>query len=175
MVWPRHSLAPAVSAGWLAPPMLFGLMVALVVCYGAAAIGSALTFANLDPWYGRLAKPAFTPPNQLFGPAWSVLYTLMAISVWRVWGRARMTGESLSNPLGLFGLLLALNVGWTLAFFAIHSPATGLVVIVALDIALIATIAAFRERDGLAALLLAPCLGWNLFATLLTAAIWWLN
>lgn len=175
---PAHSARSAphrAGSSWFTPQMLFGLLIALVVCYGAAALGSALTFPNLEPWYARLDKPFFNPPNELFGPVWSVLYTLMAVSVWRVWGKARAEGISLSNPLGLFGMQLALNIGWSLAFFGLHSPTAGLIVILMLDAALILTIVAFRRIDRTAALLLLPYLAWILFATLLNASVWVLN
>ncbi len=31
-------------------------------------------------WYASLTKPAWAPPAWLFGPVWSVLYTIIAIS-----------------------------------------------------------------------------------------------
>jgi tryptophan-rich sensory protein len=40
-------------------------------------------------WYAGLTKPSFNPPAWLFGPVWTVLYVLIAVAGWCVWGRAR--------------------------------------------------------------------------------------
>lgn len=31
-------------------------------------------------WYAQLEKPTWAPPSNLFGPVWSVLYVLIAVS-----------------------------------------------------------------------------------------------
>ena len=75
----------------------------------------------------------------------------------------------------LYHLQLLLNFGWSFAFFGANSPLGGLLVIVPLLIAIVATIAAFRPLDRLASGLLWPYLAWVAFATLLNGSIWWLN
>ena len=35
---------------------------------------------NSSSWYRELIKPTWAPPSWLFGPVWSVLYLLIAIS-----------------------------------------------------------------------------------------------
>ncbi len=41
-----------------------------------------VTRAALDPWYYNLVKPAFNPPNWIFGPVWTLLYVMMSVAVW---------------------------------------------------------------------------------------------
>ncbi len=157
------------------PATLVALVVSLAVCFGAAAIGSALTFPQLAGWYAGLEKPSFNPPNGVFGPVWSILYVLMAVAAWRVWRAGRRSGRPVAAALALFGLQLLLNVVWSATFFGLENPGLGLAVIVALFLAIVATMLAFRQHDRVGTWLLAPYLAWVAFATVLNAAIWWLN
>ena len=75
----------------------------------------------------------------------------------------------------VFGLQLALNLAWSFAFFSARSPAAGVVVIVLLWAAIVATIREFAGTRRLAALLLLPYLAWVTFAAVLNVRIWQLN
>jgi benzodiazapine receptor len=57
------------------------LFVAFTVA-GGSFIGY---FSIPGPWYAALSKPAFNPPNWIFGPVWTVLYILIGIAGARVW------------------------------------------------------------------------------------------
>ena len=74
-----------------------------------------------------------------------------------------------------FFVQLVLNGTWSFAFFGGQSPIAGLVVIVALMVAILATIRTFWRLDRTAALLLLPYLAWVSYATLLNGTIWRLN
>jgi tryptophan-rich sensory protein len=155
------------------PPSALLLIACLGLSFAAAAIGSALTLPNLDGWYDSLAKPAFNPPNWVFGPVWTVLYAMMGVALWRV----RRVGEGRARERATFAFLaqLLLNVAWSAAFFGLHSPRAGLAVIVALLVAIMMTLRYFARIDGKAALLLAPYLAWTFFASILNLAIVILN
>jgi len=160
-VLPRHNSLSA------------ALLSALVV-FGAGLVGSLATISNLVPWYETLHKPVFTPPNWIFGPVWTTLYVLMALAFWRVLTCGADT--SLVRPAVFrFLIQMALNAFWSVAFFGLHSPPGGLVVILLLTVAILVTVAAFCRIDRLAAALLLPYLAWVSFATALNAAVWWLN
>ncbi|ENZ94025.1 tryptophan-rich sensory protein [Xanthomonas fragariae LMG 25863] len=45
-------------------------------------------------FYAELARPAWAPPGWLFGPVWTVLYGMMAVSVWLVWRRGGWAGAA---------------------------------------------------------------------------------
>jgi translocator protein len=144
--------------------------VALGAAAGALIAGELATFPNLAPWYAGLAKPAFNPPNWIFGPVWTVLYLLMAFALWRV---LRLPGRTLARRLALtlFFLQLALNVGWSFMFFSFRSPMLGMLNIVPQWILIVATTAGFYRLDRIAALCLLPLVGWVAFAAVLNFTI----
>lgn len=146
---------------------LLALVVSVVVTFAAAGIGGAGTAVGLREWYPSLVKPAWNPPNWVFGPVWSLLYSLMAVSAWLAW-RA-------GAPLWAYGLQLGLNTLWSLIFFLCRSPRGALVDVVALWGAILATIVVFGRHSHVAAWLLVPYLAWVTFATVLNGAIVWLN
>ncbi|HUZ01980.1 MAG TPA: TspO/MBR family protein [Thermomicrobiaceae bacterium] len=90
-------------------------------------------------------------------------------------GRRGMGERDTRRALGLFGIQLTLNGLWSPAFFGLRSPKAGLAVIIALWLALAATIAAFARVSRPAALLMLPYLAWSSFAAALNGAIWRLN
>jgi translocator protein len=150
-----------------------GLAVALVVCFAAAGVGSVVTAPAIPVWYAGLNKPAWTPPNWLFGPVWTLLYFAMAVAAWLVW-RARGFGGA-AVPLGLFALQLALNPLWSFLFFGLRSPGAALFEIVLLWLSILATALAFRRASATAALLLLPYLLWVTYAAALNFQIWRAN
>ena len=141
------------------------------VCFGAAWLGSRFTRPALTPWYASLAKPAWTPPNWAFAPAWTVLFALMAVAGWLVWQRTGLV----SIPIGLFALQLVLNVGWSALFFGLKSPAAGMVEIVLLWLAILATTIVFWRVSRVAGWLFVPYLAWVAYAASLNFAIWRMN
>ena len=150
----------------------------LLICVGAvltaSAIGSFATVRAIPTWYKGLAKPSFNPPAWLFGPAWTVLYLVMAVAVWLVWKQGiGATGVKLA--LAVFLVQLILNALWSILFFGLRSPLAGLVDIVVLWLAILATIVLFFRVSVPAGVLLLPYIGWVTFAAVLNAAILRLN
>lgn len=154
---------------------VLGLAVFLVVCFAIAGLGSLFTTPQVADggWYDTLNKPFFTPPSWLFGPVWSVLYLMIAVSGWLVWRRRGFSGAPVA--MALFAAQLALNFLWSAVFFGLRSPGLGLVEILVMWAGILTTILAFRRISRPAALLLIPYLAWVTFATALNAGIWLLN
>ena len=123
-----------------------------------------------DGWYAALRKPPFNPPNWVFAPVWSTLYVMIGVAGWLVWQR-----DWCSRMMAAWVAQLALNFIWTPVFFGLHAPAAALAVILALLIVIIAFIVRGWSRDRAAALLFVPYAAWVAFATLLNAAIVYLN
>jgi TspO/MBR family len=61
----------------------------MVLIFGVAWIGSTVTMPAIPGWYAALSKPAFTPPNWMFGPVWGVLYFMIAVAGWLIWRAQR--------------------------------------------------------------------------------------
>jgi tryptophan-rich sensory protein len=150
-----------------------GLAAFILVCFAAAGVGGLVTTPNIPTWYASLAKPTWTPPDWIFGPVWSLLYLMMAMSAWLVWRQTGIAGAKL--PLGLFAVQLVLNSLWSVLFFGLQSPSGAFIEIILLWAAILATMIVFWGRSRLAGGLLAPYLAWVSFAAVLNFAIWRLN
>jgi tryptophan-rich sensory protein len=121
-------------------------------------------------WYAGLTKPAFNPPNWLFGPVWTMLYVMIAIAGWRSYLRERF---GLSMKLWIAQLFL--NWAWTPVFFGAHLLWAALLVVLAMAAAILAFIVQTWPRDRLSAVLMLPYLAWVSFASLLNLSLAWLN
>ena len=141
------------------------LLISLGACLTAGGLGGLFTAQSVDSWYSTLNKPLISPPNWVFGPVWTFLYALMGIALYIVWRNQKTENNKL--PFIFFASQLILNVAWSAVFFGFHSISGGIFVIVALWIAIAATIQQFHKRSKLAAWLLIPYLLWVSFAGVL--------
>ena len=160
-----------VSTGW--GRQLSMLLFFLAICMGTAGAGAAITAVSVGGWYQTLAKPAWTPPDWVFGPVWTTLYLLMAVAAWLVWRRRGWSSGRAA--LGLFAIQLALNAAWSPLFFRLHSPGLALLDIILLWAAIAATVWSFGRISALAGSLFVPYLMWVSYATFLNWAIWRMN
>ncbi|WP_290651600.1 TspO/MBR family protein [Aquisalimonas sp.] len=151
---------------------LIALLAWLSLCFVVATLGALVT----DPgtWYAELTKPAWTPPNWLFAPVWTLLYTLMGVAAWMVW-EYRKGSPAATVALVLFLIQLALNGLWPWLFFGQQAMVLAFIDILLLWGALVATLIAFMRVRRLAGGLLVPYLLWTTFAAALNGAIVVLN
>jgi translocator protein len=147
-----------VFAGWLA------------LCF--AASGTAV-FVSTGGWYAGLHKPLWNPPAWVFGPAWTLLYMMMAVAAWLVWREGGWKKQR--RALELFLLQWLLNALWTPLFFGMHRPGLAFAEITALWLVLAATLISFWRVRKAAGVLLVPYLAWVSFAAALNFTIWQLN
>lgn len=169
---------PAISsepADLLPPhrPLWRDILLAIAPVIAASALGQIATMPNLMPWYAGLTKPAFNPPNWIFGPVWTLLYLMMAYAFFRV--LRAPDSDARSTAITWFLIQIALNAAWSWAFFGFHSTTGGVLVILALLSAIIITIRHFLRTDRFAGIVLLPYAAWVSFATVLTVSIWRLN
>jgi len=149
------------------------VLIALPV-FATAYIGSAATIPNIPIWYEALNKPFFNPPNWVFAPVWTLLYLTMIGTCWRVVEKAR--GTPMLRPiLAIFAVQLFFNGLWPVMFFGLHQTGWAIPVVLALDLSVYATVAAFMKVDRRAGFVLLPYAVWVSFASALNIAVFILN
>jgi benzodiazapine receptor len=144
----------------------------LIVTFAAAAVG-AIASINAAEFYLQLDRPGWAPPAGVFGPVWTALYCLIAISAWLVW-RERRFGAGLL-PYVLFFTQLMANALWSWLFFAWHRGQWAFIEVLLLLMLIVATQLSFKAINPLAAWLLLPYLAWVCFASVLTYTVWQRN
>ncbi len=158
------------NISWLRQAL--GLLGWLAVSFAAAAAGG-LASANAGAFYQELARPGWAPPAWLFGPAWSLLYTLMAVAAWLVWRQHGFRGAG--TAFLLFVAQLVANALWTWLFFVWRTGAFAFGEILVLWVLIVCTIIAFWRLNTVAGMLLLPYLGWVSYAAMLTFSVWQRN
>ena len=149
-------------------------IVCLAVTFSAPLIASLFTRESISGWYAELNKPFFTPPDWVFGPVWTVLYLLMALSAALVWQKG-FAKPLVKIALALYLLQLVLNGLWMPLFFGLKMPLLAFFEIILLWSVIILTIVAFARVSKVAVLLLLPYIVWTSFAAVLNFSLWLLN
>jgi tryptophan-rich sensory protein len=149
------------------------LVLFLVICFSAAGLGAVFTATSVKTWYLQLRKPPITPPDWVFGPVWTVLYFLMALSAWLVWRNAGWSGGRAAFLL--FFLQVICNVIWSGLFFGMRRPDLAYVEILVLLATIVATAVVFLAFSTVAFCLMLPCAAWAGFASFLNFEICRLN
>lgn len=142
---------------------------------GLIAQASGSVADNL--WYQSLALPALQPPGPVFGIAWSILYTLLALSAALVVGVRAEGGLARlkRQALWLFAIGMVINWTWSPVFFLMHRIDVALAIIVVMLMVSLMTLLAFARLSRVAAALMLPYIAWLMFAAGLNAAIWQMN
>ncbi len=156
------------------------LIASIAVSQFAGLIGSIFTFSSIQDWYIFLNKPFFSPPNWIFGPVWTTLYTLMGIALYLNWiklsdKKFAKQSNYIKNSVVLFLVHLVVNSVWSIIFFSFQDLLGALVVVVILWSMILWMIVRFRKTDRWSSYLLYPYLAWVSFATLLNISLWLLN
>lgn len=145
----------------------------LILCQGAGALGTIATIPNIPTWYATLSKPSFQPPNWLFGPVWTLLYTLMAVSLF-ILIRA-VPSQQRTLAIAIFAVQLLLNTIWSFLFFQYHMLGVSLAEILILLLSLIVFCVAAWPVSRVAAYCFLPYIAWVSFASVLNGCVWHMN
>lgn len=157
----------------MAKSNILKLVIALLITIGLGSLGGLFTYPEIKTWYATLQKPSFQPPNWLFGPVWTLLYTLMGIGVYLVW---KLPATARRNKaLAVFMIQFILNFCWSIIFFNQHQTGWAFIEIIVMWVCILLTIIQFSKLSYPAAWLLVPYILWVSFATVLNGAIWKLN
>ncbi len=153
-------------------------LVTAVLCIGICMLfafaGSLFTPEQGSWYYTTLQKPSWNPPDWLFPPVWTLLFIMMGISLSLVLNHG-IDKMDVRKGAALFALQLVLNLGWSASFFGLQSPLAGLIVIILLWLAIVATVVGFSRVSNAASTLLLPYLAWVSFASYLNLTILMLN
>lgn len=149
------------------------LILCLLAPLAVGAISGIATASNINSWYIHLNKPSFNPPNYLFGPVWTTLYTLMGISFFMVLQKTETPQRTAA--IRIFWIQLALNFAWSFLFFQFHLLGLAFIEILMMWTCIILMIKNFYSINKTAAILQVPYLLWVSFASLLNASLWYLN
>lgn len=164
------------------------LIVSILVCQMAGAVGWLFTSDSVVTWHPMLNKPSFNPPAWIFGPVWTTLYLMMGIALFLIWNSDKKHGfltglisrffhkdSGKETAIKLFMVQLVLNALWSVIFFGMQQPGFAFLEILFLFTFIALTFLSFWKQNKAAGLLMLPYLYWVGFATVLNFAIWQLN
>jgi translocator protein len=149
------------------------ILLAAVAAMVVAGLGALIT--DLGPWYYRLEVPSWKPPDWLFGPAWTVIFTLAALSGYLSWSHAPRYSPNHARVLALFTINGLLNIAWSALFFRLHRLDWALLEVVLLWLSIAGLMFLTARHSRLASLLLLPYLLWVSFAGCLNLVLLRLN
>jgi tryptophan-rich sensory protein len=148
--------------------MTLTIIVAVAVVMAMLGLGAATT--NVGEWYRDLKKPAWTPPNWLFGPAWTVILGLAGWSGVLGWSHASGASDR-AAILAAFGANIVLHLAWSPLFFNLRRPDWALIEVGLLWLSIAAMIVVVAPLSILGGWLLSPYLAWVSFAAILNLVI----
>lgn len=145
---------------------------AAAIAVFTAGLGGLAT--DLSPWYYALQQPPWKPPDWLFGPAWTLIYTLTAAAAVLAWEACPKRSHRRVLLLAFLANAL-LNIAWSWLFFTLRRPDWARIesVVLIASVALLVLLAG-RQRP-LAGWLLLPYLLWVSFAGWLNCSVVRLN
>ena len=120
----------------------------------------------MDEWYKNLKKSSLTPPAYVFGPVWTILYTLITISF-----IIYLNSNYTTNGLILFGSQILINLLWPQLFFGKRLICGSLLNVIVMNILVFFTYTEFKKSSVIAANLLLPYLAWIMLAAYLNLYI----
>jgi translocator protein len=147
---------------------LLGL--SFVSVFFIASIGSLFTTPNVNSLWYNLIKPTITPPNFVFPIVWSLLFFLIAVSLYLALTSTK--DKLIRKKIGIvFGINLLLNALWSFLFFELRNPAFAFYEIILFEISIFAIMAVLWKVNKISVWLIVPYSLWVGFASILNYLI----
>lgn len=148
------------------------LIGSLVLTLGVGFLSGIVSGANTKNTFKTLNKPALSPPAAVFPIVWTILFTLMGISLYII-----LTSESKDKKKSiiLFFSQLIVNFSWPIVFFNLDKYLIAFFILILLIILVVLMIGEFKKINKTAAYLQIPYLLWLVFAGYLNLSIVLLN
>ena len=134
---------------------------------------SGILFSSDTIFYKSLNKPSFAPPSILFPIIWSILYVLIALSIYLILKDNKL--KDIPDYTKTLIINYFANQTFSFLFFTLKSPFLALV---DTFIVLVSSLFLYYETkkiNKLSAKLLIPYIIWNIFATILIIFIFFMN
>ncbi len=129
---------------------------------------------NTYNWYQQLIKPDWAPPGWVFGPVWTILYAIIAVSFGTIF--YKVAKKELPAKLALpFALNLVFNFAFTPIQFGLKNNFLASIDILFILATTIWSLAAAWRHLKWVSIANIPYLLWVSFATILQLTITWLN
>lgn len=151
---------------WL---LLIGL---ILLCNLIGSLGAIWTSSD-SAWYKGIDKPKFNPPSWVFGPVWTLIFSLMGIALYFVW--ISPSSQIKNIALIFFGVQFLFNILWSYLFFGAHNPLFSFIEILFLLLSIIFTGIYFFRVNSFSGYLIIPYFLWVSFASILNYFLWRLN
>ena len=149
------------------------LIICLAIPLVVGGAAGLLTMNSMEA-FEALNQPPLSPPGWLFPEVWTVLYVLMGIASYLV-SVSDAPHEEKARALWTYGIQLAFNFWWPIAFFNLKWYLFAFLWLVILWILILITALRFGRIRKPAGYLLVPYLLWVAFAGYLNLGIYLLN
>lgn len=148
--------------------LLQSIAIFLIINFGALALGVILmNNGPLTTWYFNLNKAPWTPPNWVFGFAWTLI--MICFSVYMAYLYSALPTLKIRI---LYAIQLILNISWSYVFFNKHLIGVGLAVIGALTLLITFFLLVYLKTLKTKSVLILPYFLWLCIATSLNAYIY---
>lgn len=144
------------------------LLICFIIVAFVSYTGSFFTISETNSEWYNAVKSNLTPPNIVFPIVWTILYILIAFSMYFAWINTKKKDKKQKNKLILaFAINLMFNILWSIIFFGMKHPLAGFLTLIIIWLSTILCMIFVKKNSKLSFWLLIPYLLWLSFAGIL--------